>query len=70
MPTKIQSILIDRNLKTLKEAYEWVASHGFIHNKIDVKDNYYRFRQFTPKPNKSYRTIKLTNGIKGIVEIV
>ena len=66
--SKIQSILIDTNQYTLRQAYDWVASHGFKHNKIDVKHKYYRFRQFNPVSTKSYRTIELTKGVKAIVE--
>ena len=64
----IQSVLIDTNKFTLKKAYEWVVTHGFKHNKIDVKAKYYRFRQFNPKNNKQYRTIILTDGVKAILE--
>jgi len=77
--SKIQSILIDTSKFTLKKAYDWVTTHGFKHNKIDIKDRYYRFRQFNPergsgrnrsstKSNKQYRTIDLTNGVKAILE--
>ena len=66
--SKIQSILIDTHKFTLLKAYEWVVTHKFKHNKIDVKSKYYRFRQFNPKSNKQYRTIDLTNGVKAILE--
>ena len=66
--SKIQSILIDTNKFTLRKAYDWVVNHEFKHNKIDIKNKYYRFRQITPKPNKQYRTIELTDGVKAILE--
>ena len=68
MTSKIQSILIDTHKFTLRKAYDWVVTHGFKHNKIDVKTKYYRFRQFNPKPYKQYRTINITDGIKAILE--
>ena len=67
--SKIQSILIDIHKFKLHQAYTWVVTHNFKHNKIDVKRNYYRFRQFNPSPNKQYRTIELTNGVKAILEV-
>jgi len=68
MTSKIQSILIDTKQRTLRQAYDWVASNGFKHNKIDVKHKYYRFRQFSHSSNKNYRTIELTKGVKAIIE--
>ena len=66
--SKIQSILIDTSKFTLRKAYDWVTTHGFKHNKVDIKPKYYRFRQFNPKSSKQYRTIDLTNGVKAILE--
>ena len=37
--------------------------------KIDIKPNYYRFRQFHPRPNAKYFTKKLDNDIMLIIDI-
>ena len=46
--SKIQSILIDTHKFTIRKAYDWIVTHNFKHNKIDIKSKYYRFRQFNP----------------------
>jgi hypothetical protein len=63
---KIHTILIDAQLNKLSDAIEWVVSHGYELNKVDVLPNgeYYRFRQESPNSLKSsgyteYRTIQL-----------
>lgn len=66
--SKIQSILFDRRMFTISSAIQWLEKHKFKHNKVDIKRNYYRFRQFNPKPYDNYRTIILKIGIKAIME--
>jgi hypothetical protein len=62
----IQSIIIDRHRYTLKEATEWIRSHGYVVNKKPANfktKNYYRFRQLPPNPNKRYRMKEISPGI-------
>ena len=66
--SKIQSVLIDTHKFTLRKAYDWVVTHGFKHNKIDVKLDTIDLDRLTPNPNKQYRTINLTDGVKAIFE--
>ena len=62
----IQSVILDKNLFTLKSAYAWIIKHGFKYYKIDITKDKYRFRQLDPNPNKRYYTIKLTDGVEAI----
>ena len=69
MNSRVQSVLLDTNKFTLSKAYNWVSTHGFKYHKIDIKKNYFRFRQFNPNTKqKNYRTIELTDGVKAIIE--
>jgi hypothetical protein len=68
--SRVQSVLLDRDYFTLKSAINWIKSHGFVHKKVDKTKRYYRFRQFNPRSDRSYRTIspKYKKGIKFIIE--
>jgi hypothetical protein len=63
----IQSILIDRQYATLDAAKKYVKDN-FKLKKVDITDNYFRFRQKTPNPFMTYRTIELSPGVKAIIE--
>ena len=60
----LQTILIPKGEFNAKTAAKWCADRGYKHNKIDVDDNYYRFRQRSPNNLDSYSTRSLANGIK------
>jgi hypothetical protein len=65
----IQSILIDKNKNTLKEAEKWIKEHNYIINKKPsnfITKNYYRFRQIEPEPKNIYaiKTIDKERNIK------
>ena len=65
----IQSVLISRKYFTLEQAYNWIYKHNFKHYKVDITDNFYRFRQYTPLPYKHFFTTKSkTNGIEYIIQ--
>jgi len=64
----VQSILVPRDKYTLDEAIDYVRKH-FKMTKVDIKPNYYRFRQFHPRPNAKYFTKKLDNGIMLVIDI-
>jgi ribosomal protein S15P/S13E len=63
----VQSVIVPRDKFTLDEAINYVKQH-FKMTKIDIKPNYYRFRQFHPRPNAKYFTKKLDNGIMLIID--
>lgn len=64
---KIQSVLIDKDIYTLEEAIEFLDDYGLSHKKVDITDNYYRFRQIPPNKKYFYRTENFAKGIKIIV---
>jgi hypothetical protein len=68
--SEIQSVLFDRDYFTLRSAIKWLKDHGFVHDKLHKTKRYYRFRQFTPRKDRRYRTIspKYKKGIKFIIE--
>ena len=67
----IGSIIFDRNIWPLEDAYRWIIEHGFktsFYGKpVHITKNYYRFRQSKPNPNDYYFTKSLRNGIKLII---
>ena len=71
MATKIQSILIPRDLyRDIRMATYWVYDHNYIVDKVDITDTYFRFRQYAPRKNQTYRTIKFgEEGIKAVVQV-
>jgi ribosomal protein S15P/S13E len=66
--SSVQSVIVPKDKYTLDEAIDYVRKH-FKMTKIDIKPNYYRFRQFHPRPNAKYFTKKLDNGIMLIIDI-
>lgn len=60
--SKIHTVLIDASLNTLKDAINWIISHGYDLKKVDVLPNgeYYRFRQLSPEYLKSQGYTKYT----------
>jgi hypothetical protein len=63
----IQSILFNKNLYTLPQAKKWISDHGYkttFYGKLaDITENYYRFRQQSPKKYNTYRTKEISKGI-------
>jgi hypothetical protein len=71
---KIQSILFNSQKNTLKEAIDFLISHDYLSKKLDITDQYYRFRQISPEKLEKegfnqYRTITIDpiNDIKFII---
>lgn len=69
MPTKIQSILFPRYKFTINSAKQWIKKNNYKNKKIDITNNYIRFRQITPKKNDKFRIKKLSNDVKLILLI-
>lgn len=67
MPQRVQSVLIPKDLFTIKEAREWARSHGYSAMGVDVTEEHFRFRQMNPRRDGRYRTIELPNKVKLIL---
>lgn len=67
----VQSVLFDRKYWDIQTASEWLREHDlkshFDGKKVDVTNNYFRFRQHTPMKKLRYRTIKTKDHISFIV---
>ena len=64
----VQSVLIPYSMSQ-RQAYDWLDRHGFVRYKVDEKQNFRRFRQYDPRPDETYRTRVLPNGIRLIVKV-
>lgn len=68
----VQSVLFKKSKWNAFDAIERLKSLGFNYKKLDIKKNYYRFRQFDPDtdPGIKYITVKSKNhpGILYIIE--
>lgn len=65
---KIQSILFNKEIFTLRQSIEWILHHQQKINKFVETNKYYRFRQLNPKTLKDhgfehYKNIKLKDGV-------
>lgn len=60
---KVQTVLIPKTF-TLKEALEWLEDHNYRHKKVDITEDFYRFRQMTPMKGGRYVTQTLPNGVE------
>ena len=69
MVLKVQSVIINKDKFTKREANKWIKDNKYINKKVDITKNYYRFRQFTPKKGDKYRTKDLKNGVKLVLKI-
>lgn len=49
---KIQSVLLNKNYYTLKEATKFIVDNKFKIKKVDETNNWYRFRQVAPSSMK------------------
>ncbi len=67
MKENIQSVIIDNRLYSLQQAINYILLHGYKYKKVDKTTNFYRFRQFKPKPGDNYYTKDLHNGVKLII---
>jgi hypothetical protein len=69
--TSLQAIVISKDTYTKARANKWIKSHGFkpikkMHETLKT----YRYRLIEPDYyNYEYRTKKLTEGIKAIIQI-
>ena len=61
---KIQTVLIPKEDFTLLEALQWLDDHNYAHKKVDITENFWRFRQMTPAKGGRYETKTLPNGVE------
>lgn len=59
----LQTILIPRDKFSLNNAILWIKKNKHKLLKIDITDNFFRFRQSPPKHGSNYYSKKLSNGI-------
>jgi hypothetical protein len=64
--SKVQTVLIPESW-SLKEAKAWLEAHKYKHSKVDITENFYRFRQRPPGGGK-YFTVSLPNGVELVFE--
>lgn len=64
---KVQTVLVPRHDFTLQEAYDWIEDHHFGHRKVDITEDYFRFRQMTPMQGGRYVTKTLPNGVEIVI---
>lgn len=67
--SEVQSVIFKKNKMNPRQCVDWLYEHGFKFNKIDEKENYYRFRQTNPNKYTHYTTkeIDKKKGIKLIL---
>jgi hypothetical protein len=63
----IQSILFDRSRWNVNDAKHWLQTHNHKIQKVDITENFLRFRQAKPDRSKYYFTKKMGNGIELII---
>jgi hypothetical protein len=68
----VQSVIFSVLNFNVQDSTEWLKKHGFKYNKLDITDNYFRYRQENPEKlkKKGYTTIRtkdLNNGVELII---
>lgn len=66
---KLQSIIFKKSIYTEDKARKWLVKHKYKSKKVDITENYYRFRQRIPKKTDKYYTKKITKGISIIFSV-
>jgi len=75
--TEVQSVILSKQrFKTLAAAKKWIKKHNFdVRHKgkePDETSTSFRFRQKDPKDfdSKTFRTIKLTEGVSAVIGVL
>jgi hypothetical protein len=68
-PSEVQSILFDREIWDVKEAQRWLKEHGYKYKSYEITENYYRFKQRSPRHYKRFRILEFgkDTGIKAVI---
>lgn len=65
----IQSVLLSKKYFTFRKSLDWIKSNGFKSYKVDITNNFFRYRQFDPSSYKRHITRKSrTPGVEYIIE--
>jgi phage head maturation protease len=67
---EMQTVICSKEVfKTQEEAATWCKEHDFKSDKVDDTEDSFRYRQFDPErcQDDSFRTIDITDGVKGVV---
>ena len=64
---KVQTVLIPKHDFSLQQAIDWLEEHHFGHRKVDITEDYFRFRQMEPKHGGRYVTKTLPNGVEIVI---
>ncbi len=64
MPGQVQTVLFPKNEWTITEAKTWLTEHHYRHLKVDITEDFLRFRQMTPMKGGRYATVTLPNGVE------
>lgn len=59
----LQSVLFNKKYYNLSKSINYLKRMGLKYDKVDITNNFYRFRQKTPKKNKKYYTLPIDKGI-------
>lgn len=63
----VQTLIFSKDEFTLEAAKTWIKDHDeFSNHGADETDTSYRFRQYDPSHFSKFRTIVITDGIKGV----
>jgi len=65
--SEIQSLIFEKSKFTADQARSWLKTNKFKHDKIDEKEDTFRFRQKQPSLFDRFRTKELKPGIKAII---
>ena len=63
----VQTVLVPKHDFSLQEAIDWLEAHGFKHRKVDITEDFFRFRQMPPMRGGEYRSKTLPNGIEIVI---
>lgn len=63
----VQSIMFKKHLWTVPKAVEWLDKHNYAYDKVDITDQYLRFRQFPPRGEMRTITFSEDDGIKAVL---
>jgi hypothetical protein len=70
---KVQSVVIDKDKYSVKEAKKWLKDNGYKCPKIDITENTYRFRQIPPNKieKEGYTTYRMKPlGKSGVILVI
>jgi hypothetical protein len=68
----IQSILLNKDYYTLKSATKFIYDNNFKVKKVDITDNWFRFRQVSPTTmkNKGYTKLRTKVIIPNVLQFI